>query len=186
MLDHSSSECKSSCQFFINCLNPDENRDLPLSFKVVLRNILSIPISHDDVPKSGDDVPKSGFFTWCAKSWSTHRAELSVYFMSMQRWVLGGNSTKLAHLSPVLRGLYTVWYTVTWLAITLVVTFDIVLHTACMPWRLGERPPLWSFCFKGHYCYHYNDIIVRVGYFQAACSSSWRVNICFFYLSTVF
>ena len=32
------------------------------------------------------------------KSRSTHRVEIFVYFMSAQRWVLGGNSTKLAHL----------------------------------------------------------------------------------------
>ena len=32
------------------------------------------------------------------KSRLTHRVEIFVSFMSAQRWVLGGNSTKLAHL----------------------------------------------------------------------------------------
>ena len=32
------------------------------------------------------------------KSRLTPRVERSVYFMAAQRWVLGGNSTKLAHL----------------------------------------------------------------------------------------
>ena len=31
------------------------------------------------------------------KNQLTHRVEIFVYFMSAQRWVLGGNSTKLAH-----------------------------------------------------------------------------------------
>lgn len=36
-------------------------------------------------------------FTWCAKSWITQSQD--IYFTSVQRWVLGGKSTKLEHLS---------------------------------------------------------------------------------------
>jgi len=37
-----------------------------------------------------------------------HRAEIPVYFMSAQRWVLGGNSTTLAHLITIRSHIYTV------------------------------------------------------------------------------
>uniref|UniRef100_A0A8B9MJ16 Creatine kinase S-type, mitochondrial n=1 Tax=Accipiter nisus TaxID=211598 RepID=A0A8B9MJ16_9AVES len=37
----------------------------------------------------------------------THRAEIFVYFVSAQRWVLGGNSAKLAHTRNANRVLYT-------------------------------------------------------------------------------
>jgi len=38
----------------------------------------------------------------------THRPKISVYFIFVQRWVIGGYSTKLAHLITITLHIYTV------------------------------------------------------------------------------
>jgi len=48
------------------------------------------------------------FVTLVCNNQHAHRAEAAVYFTSAQRQVLGGNSTKLAHLVTITSHIYTV------------------------------------------------------------------------------
>jgi len=67
-----------------------------------IRHMLAWSIAlnaHRDVQKKRWHCPKNqSSLIWCAKGWSTDRVQTVLYVMSVQRWVLGGNSTKLAHL----------------------------------------------------------------------------------------